>query len=85
MTKKFESSMVGLTGIVIPSLWDEDDHVVAVSLAADDDHQYLIENGEKFMKIIGRQIRAKGILKIKHRTQRAIQIKKYDLIESSYT
>jgi len=82
--KKFDSSMLKLTGIVIPSLWDEDDQVIEVSLAANDDRDYFIENGEKFLNIIGYQIHAEGIVKLKRRTQRTIRIKKYELIESSY-
>ena len=84
MKKKMESAMHALTGVIIPSLWDEDDQVIAVSLAANDDHDYLIENGEKFFDVIGRQIQAEGIVNKQRRAQRSIIIKKYKLIESTY-
>jgi hypothetical protein len=83
--KKIESTEYALDGVIIPSLWDEDGQVIAVSIAANDEHDYIIENGDKFFKLVGRQIHAEGMVETKPRAQRTIKIKRYEIIESSYS
>ncbi|MGB5986147.1 MAG: hypothetical protein WBG37_12655 [Desulfobacterales bacterium] len=81
--KKNESTRTVLDGVIIPSAWDEDDQVIAVSLAASDDHDYLIENGDKFIALIGMEIQADGVVTKTRRAQRSIRIKRYEVIEKS--
>ena len=82
MKKKKNLMMGTLSGIVIPSSWDEENHVIAVSLFANDERKYLIENGTKFFKVMNKQIRAEGFVKESRRAHRTIKIMKYELLEN---
>jgi hypothetical protein len=82
MKKKIDQMMATLSGVVIPSSWDEENEVVAVSLATNDERKYLIENGAKFFKIMNKQIRAEGFVKKLRRAHRTIKIMKYELLEN---
>lgn len=82
MKRKIDQMRATLSGVIIPSSWDEENQVVAVSLAANDEREYLIENGAKFLKILNKQIRAEGLVKKSRRAHRTVKIMKYELLDN---
>jgi hypothetical protein len=83
MSKKVTASMQTLVGIVTPYAWDESDRVSAVSLSATDDEEYIIENSGRFLDLLQKPIRAQGMVTSGKKTHRAINIKKFQLLESA--
>jgi hypothetical protein len=83
MKKKVNSSMQTLVGIITPFAWDESDRVREVSLSATDDEEYIIENSERFLNLVQQPIRAVGVVKIGKKVHRAINIKKFEVLESA--
>ena len=83
MKKKICASMQTLVGIVTPYAWDASDQVSEVSLSATDDEEYLIENGERFLELLQKPIRAIGLVKSGKKTHRAINIKKFEVVDSA--
>jgi hypothetical protein len=83
MNKKVTASMQTLVGIVTPYAWDESDRVSEVSLSATDDEEYVIENSGRFLDLVQKQIRAVGMVKCGKKMHRAINIKKFELLESA--
>ena len=83
MKNKVTSSIQTLVGIVTPFAWDESDRVCEVSLSATDDEEYIIENSERFLDLVQKPIRAVGMVKIGKKVHRAINIKKFELLESA--
>jgi len=83
MNKKVTASMQTLVGIVTPYAWDESDQVSEVSLSATDDEEYVIENSGRFLDLLQKQIRAVGMVKYGKKIHRAINIKKFELLESA--
>mgnify|MGYP000430477329 CR=1 FL=1 len=81
MKKKVNPSTQTLVGIVTAFAWDESDRVREVSLSATDDEEYIIENSERFLELIQKPIRAVGEVKIGKKVHRAINIKKYELLD----
>jgi hypothetical protein len=83
MNKKVTASMQTLVGIVTPYAWDQSDRVSEVSLSATDDEEYIIENGGRFLDLLQKPIRAIGMVTSGKRIHRAINIKKFQLLESA--
>ena len=83
MKKKIKTSTQTLVGIVTPYAWDESDRVSEVSLSATDDEEYIIENGERFLDLIQKPIRAIGLVKSGKKIHRAIYIKKFEVVDSA--
>lgn len=83
MKKKINTSMQTLVGIVTPYAWDESDRVTEVSLSATDDEEYIIENSERFLDLVQKSIRAVGCVKSGKKMHRAINIKKFELLENT--
>ena len=81
MSKHKKNSSETLTGIITPVEW-EDDQITAVMLCADDDEDYRIENGEKFLELVQTYIKATGEVKRDRKSHRSINIKSYNIIES---
>ena len=83
MNKKVTASMQTLVGIVTPYAWDESDRVSEVSLSATDDEEYIIENNGRFLDLLQKPIRAVGMVTCGKKMHRAINIKKFQLLESA--
>ena len=83
MNKKVTASMQTLVGIVTPYAWDQSDRVSEVSLSAKDDEEYVIENSGRFLDLLQKPIRAVGMVTSGKRMHRAIDIKKFQLLESA--
>ena len=83
MNKKGTASMQTLVGIVTPYAWDESDRVSEVSLSATDDEEYIIENSGGFLDLLRKPIRAVGMVTCGKKMHRAINIKKFQLLESA--
>jgi hypothetical protein len=83
MKKKVSASMQTLVGIVTPYAWDENDRVSEVSLSATDDEEYIIENSERFLDLVQKPIRAVGMVRSGKKVQRAINIKKFEMLDSA--
>ena len=83
MNKKVTASMQTLVGIVTPYAWDQSDRVSEVSLSATDDEEYVIENSGRFLDLLQKPIRAVGMVTSGKRMHRAIDIKKFQLLESA--
>ena len=81
MKKKPNASMQTLVGIVTPFAWDESDQVREVSLSATDDEEYIIENSQRFLDMVQKPIRATGMVKFGKKVHRAINIKKFELLD----
>lgn len=84
MNTQIRTSTRTLVGVITPYAWDENDRVTEVSLSATDDEEYIIENGQRFMELIQKPIRATGIVKSAKKFHRAIQIKKFEMLEHTY-
>jgi hypothetical protein len=84
MNTQIRTSTRTLVGVITPYAWDENDRVTEVSLSATDDEEYIIENGQRFMELIQKPIRATGIVKSGKKFHRAIQIKKFEMLEHTY-
>ena len=82
MKKRIRESMQTLVGIVTPHEWDENDQVSGVSLSATDDEEYIIENGERFLDMVQKPIRAVGLVKSGKKVHRMINIKKFELLDT---
>jgi len=82
MKKKPISSMQTLVGIVTPCAWDESYRVSEVSLSATDDEEYIIENSARFLDLVQTPIRAIGLVKSGKKMRRAINIKKFEMLDS---
>lgn len=74
--------MQTLIGIVTPYAWDESDQVCEVSLSATDDEEYIIENSARFLDLVQQPIRAVGLVKSGKKMNRAINIKKFEMLDS---
>lgn len=83
MNKKVSASMQTLVGIVTPCAWDESDRISEVSLSATDDEEYIIENGGRFFDLVQKPIRAVGLVKSGKKIHRAINIKKFEVLDSA--
>jgi hypothetical protein len=83
MNKKVSASMQTLVGIITPYAWDESDRVSEVSLSATDDEEYIIENSGRFLGLLQKSIRAVGVVKCGKKMHRAINIKKFQLLETA--
>lgn len=71
-----------LIGIVTPVQWNEYDQVTAVALSATDDEEYRIENGEEFIALLQKVIKASGEVRRDQKTARTITIKNFSVIET---
>ncbi len=80
--RKTANSSETLTGIVTPIQWDDKGQVSAVALFATDDEAYLIENGDKFLDIAQKSIKATGQVKRDKKAFKSIFIKRFDVLES---
>jgi hypothetical protein len=83
MKKKIRASKQTLVGVVIPYAWDESDQISEVSLSATDDEEYIIENGECFLDMVQKPIRAIGLVKSGKKMHRAIYIKKFEVLDGA--
>ena len=83
MKKRIKAGRQTLVGIVIPYAWDGDGRVSAVSLSATDDQEYIIENGERFLSLTQKPIRAAGFVKSGQEMHRAIVIKTFEVLDST--
>jgi hypothetical protein len=84
MKKQIIASTRTLVGVITPFAWDENDRVTEVSLSATDDEEYIIENGQRFLELVQKPIRATGIVKSGKKIHRAINIKKFEMLEHIY-
>jgi aromatic ring-opening dioxygenase catalytic subunit (LigB family) len=84
MKKSIIASTRTLVGVITPYAWDEKDRVAEVSLSATDDEEYIIENGQRFLELVQKPIRATGIVKSGKKIHRAILIKKFEMLEHTY-
>ena len=84
MKKPIISSTRTLVGVITPFAWDENDRVTEVSLSATDDEEYIIENGQRFLELVQKPIRATGTVRSGKKLQRAIHIKKFEMLERTY-
>jgi len=70
-----------ITGVLTPAGWDGDGNVTAVMLSANDDEEYLIENGAKFIDLVHRNIEADGIVHRDRKSFRTIDIRRFRVME----
>ena len=80
--KKTTHEQETLIGIVTPVQWNEYDQVTAVALSATDDEEYRIENGEEFIALLQKVIKASGEVRRDQKTVRTITIKHFSVIEN---
>ncbi|WP_319521726.1 hypothetical protein [uncultured Desulfosarcina sp.] len=85
MKKQISATTRTLVGVITPYAWDENDRVAEVSLSATDDEEYVIENGQRFLELVQKPIRATGIVKSGKKFHRTIQIKKFEMLEHTYS
>jgi hypothetical protein len=83
MKKKVNESTQTLVGIIIPYAWNESDQITDVSLSATDDEEYLIENSARFLDLVHKTIRAVGLVRKGKKIKRTINIKKFDMLDST--
>ena len=83
MKKKVTASVRTLVGIVTPYAWNESDQVSEVSLSATDDEEYIIENSQRFLDLVRKPIRAVGMVKSGKKMHRAINIKRFEMLDSA--
>jgi hypothetical protein len=76
--KKTQSAT--LTGIVIPSDWNDDHEVVAAALATPDEKEYRIGDNRKGKELLGHlqhQVEATGLLSEDEKGRRVITVRRY--------
>lgn len=83
MKTKVRASMQTLVGVVTPYAWDEGDQISEVSLSATDDEEYIIENSQRFLDLVQQPIRATGLVKCGKKIHRAINVKKFEILDRS--
>lgn len=84
MKRPTTASTRTLVGVITPFAWDENDRVTDVSLSATDDKEYVIENGQRFLELVQKPIRATGIIKSGKKFHRAIHIQKFEMLAHTY-
>ena len=75
--------MVTISGIVAPAIWDEDFNIVAISLAAFNEKEYLIEDdakGEELFDQLRNLVKITGIIKGEQGGDRIIEVKNYEVL-----
>jgi hypothetical protein len=80
MKKPIRTSTRTLVGVITPHAWDENDRVTNVSLSATDDEEYVIENGQRFLELVQKPVRATGIVKNGKNIHRAIYIQNFEML-----
>ena len=71
---------VTLTGIVIPADWNDDQEVIAASLATADEKEYRIDpnrKGKELLDYLQRQVEVTGALGLDEKGRDVIVIKRY--------
>lgn len=71
---------VTLTGIVIPADWNDDQEVIAASLATADEKEYRIcstKKGKELLDALQREIEATGILERDEKGRNIITVRHY--------
>jgi hypothetical protein len=74
--------MATLTGIVIPTEWDDDQEVVAVALAMPDEQECRILGNRKGRELLGflqHQVEATGLLDRDDRGKAVMTVKRYNV------
>ena len=84
MKNQINASTRTLVGVITPYSWDEKDRVIEVSLSATDDEEYVIENGQRFLELVQKPIRATGIVTSGKKIHRVIHINKFEMLEHTY-
>lgn len=75
--------MVTISGIVAPAIWDKDFNIVAISLAAFNEKEYLIEDdakGEELFDQLRNLVKITGIIKGEQGGDRVIEVKNYEVL-----
>jgi hypothetical protein len=69
-----------LTGIIIPTDWNDDQEVIALALATADETEYRINGNRKGKELRGylqRQVEVTGLLNLDGKSRQIITVKRY--------
>jgi hypothetical protein len=69
-----------LTGIIIPTDWNDDQEVIALALATADETEYRIGGNRKGRELRGylqRQVEVTGLLNLDEKSRKVITVKRY--------
>jgi hypothetical protein len=69
-----------LTGIIIPTDWNDDQEVIALALATADETEYRIGGNRKGKELRGclqRQVEVTGLLNLDEKSRQVITVKRY--------
>jgi len=73
-----------ITGIVIPSNWDEEDNVIRVAIKAPDYEEYIVEpsrQGKQLLSMIDRTVRVRGTVRERLNGDLTISVDNYKMIQ----
>ena len=77
---------VSVTGIVVPSEWDDDDNVIAVAISTDDE-DYIVELnrlGAELFDFLDEDVEVRGILKKGMSGGKWIRVMDYEILGSDH-
>lgn len=72
-----------IAGYILPSEWDNDDNVIAISISTDDD-EYLVEKnklGEELLDFLDEDVRVTGTVNEEKDGTKRITITDYEILE----
>jgi hypothetical protein len=71
--------MIRVKGIIVPSNWDTEGNIVAISIATHDEQEYLIENrdeGAKLKTLLRQEVELSGVV-VRSGPKKTIKVKKF--------
>jgi hypothetical protein len=71
--------MIRVKGIIVPSNWDAEGNIVAISIATHDEQEYLIESrdeGAKLKNLLRQEVELSGVV-VRSGPQKTIKVKKF--------
>ena len=82
-----DSGLITISGIVAPALWDKAYNVVAISIAASNEKEYLVEDdamGEELMDQLRNLVQVTGIVREEKGGDRVIEVKNYEVLNQLF-
>ena len=81
MTQPQSFAELTIRGIIVPTAWDDNDNVSAVSLSGVDEEDYVVENWRTFVGLSQTLIDATGFVCREPGTRGRIRINRYDVVD----
>lgn len=83
MKQETDPGLFKIRGIIIPSAWDEEGHVLAVAVSTFIEEEYLVEKdkrGNQLLRLLREEVEVSGVARIEEGVK-TIKVEKYLLIK----